>query len=232
MEGTDKCSGCEASPLFICLCSNKPFCTGDCYVTHLAEFYDQVHSTIPITKAEVLATGISSQEIIDRNSIAESINLLVHKRSAELDAFVEESSAKIRTQGDALIASISRIRDEKTEAIRAACEAAQGELLKLLSDIESPAQTGEVNRGYIMIDNILRRNLQLSDIKLTELSFTQQTDLGLFDNFATASVSFPSDELKSLRTDVPKSLPVKTAESMPVDENDPSVLSLFGDEFF
>jgi hypothetical protein len=151
--------------------------------------------------ASVLDSGLTEEDIIRRNAIASTISHKVKEQSIQLDGFAEETSAKIRTRGEELINYVNKLREEKSEALRVACEAAQAELQKLLSDLEGATPEGEVNRGHIMMDNILARNLRINDIKLAEYSYTETDVTETLTNFATATVAFPSDELHELRLD-------------------------------
>jgi hypothetical protein len=151
--------------------------------------------------SQVLDSGLSEEDIIRRNSIASIISKKIKEQSSQLDSFAEETSEKIRTKGEQLINFINRQREDKTEALRLACEAAETDLQRLLDDLEGATPEGEVNRGSIMIDNILERNLRINDLKPAEFSYTEEDVSDALKQFATVTVAFPSDELHELRLD-------------------------------
>mmetsp|Transcript_13071 Transcript_13071/g.24436 ORF Transcript_13071/g.24436 Transcript_13071/m.24436 type:complete len:385 (+) Transcript_13071:1465-2619(+) len=195
------CSNCGNEAAFICLCAEVLLCAGMCLANHIIENPGTVHSTIPVSMSDVLTSGLTEEDIIRRNAIASTISHKVREQSSQLDTFAEETSAKIRTRGEELINYVNKLREEKAEALRTACEAAQAELQKLLSDLEGHTPEGEVNRGHIMMDNVLARNLRINDIKLAEYSYTEVDVKDTLANFVTATAAFPSDELHELRLD-------------------------------
>lgn len=195
------CSNCGSEASFICLCGEVPLCAGMCLASHIIDNPGSVHSTIPISMSDVLSSGLTEEDIIRRNAIASTISHKVREQSLALDTFAEETSAKIRSRGEELINYVNKIREEKSEALRTACDGAQAELQKLLSDLEGATPEGEANRGHIMMDNILARNLRINDIKLAEYSYTEVDVKDTLANFVTATAVFPSDELHELRLD-------------------------------
>jgi hypothetical protein len=126
---------------------------------------------------------------------------VISSQASQLDLYAAELSAKIRTRGEDAIALINRLRDEKSEALKTAVEAAQAELTGLLESLENPSREGK-SRGSIMIDNISRKRLALDHLKLASYSFKQiEAEPGML-KIATASISFPSHQLRLLQSDI------------------------------
>jgi hypothetical protein len=122
---------------------------------------------------------------------------VISSQVSRLDLYAAEISAKIRTRGEDAIALINRLRDEKSEALRTAVEAAQAELTGLLESLE-PTSTAGKSRGAIMIDNVLRKRLALDQLKLASYTFAQSDYLPDQLKIATVSISFPSHQLRRL----------------------------------
>jgi len=200
MAGWDLCSACSETPQFICLCSNLAFCGGDCFATHLLQQSDTVHSTLPISQQEALQS-FEAESIIQRDAAVETLKGQVNLSIEQVDAFKQASLSKITERGELIKSAISKVADETSEAIRLACEQSQGELQKLLDDLETPRKEGEANRSYILIDNILRKNLPLSELVLAKYSLQLEDLTSTLKSFATCSVTFPAKELGSLLTE-------------------------------
>lgn len=201
MACRDKCSSCGVQTAFICLCSDLPFCGGDCFISHLESSLALVHSTLPIASESVLQSSLTPDDIVYRTSVSETLACLVQSQIGTIETFAVESSANLIRKGDEIIEFITSLRDKKVEALSLACEAAQRELQNLLDEMETPLEIKSTSKANILIDNIQRKKLQFSELTLVKKAFTFNEDLQFLRRLVSASITFPSSDIRELQFD-------------------------------